>query len=311
MASGQTNPVAGLLWMALASTLFAVMNVAARLASARVPWAEVATFRALVGAGIALAFALVRRAPLRVEPSDRPLAWGRALCGTVAMYCTFLTLGAPLLALGDVVTLGATSPIFVALLSPRLLGERGSRGLWGATLVAFLGVALVAGPQLELAGHLAFIATAGALASAMAMIWLRKLGSSMKRTGDQPAPGPEAVALHFSLVASVAMLVLSIPDFEVPDAKGALLLFATGISGGLAQLAMTRAYALDRAARVGTVGYLGVVLSHVLGVIALGEAPGPHQLAGATLVTAAGVALTVGALRDHQGSAGTPSKERP
>ncbi|EYF03664.1 DMT family transporter [Chondromyces apiculatus] len=303
------NPFAGILWMALASLLFAVMNVLARLASARVPWTEVAAFRALVGAGTALGFALVRRAPLRIDPADRKLAWGRALCGTVAMLCTFLTLGAPLLALGDVVTLGATSTIFVALLSPRMLGERSSRGLWAATLLAFSGVAMVAGPQLRLAGHLALIATTGAFASALAMIWLRKLGSSAQRDRSRPGPGPEAVALHFSLVASVVMVVLSIPTFQVPDATGALLLFITGLTGGMAQLAMTRAYALDRAARIGTVGYLGVVLSHVFGVVGLGEAPGPHQLLGALLVTAAGVGLAAEALRDKYGT-GTVQKAR-
>jgi hypothetical protein len=34
------------------------------------------------------------------------------------MVFTFYTLGAPAIALGDAVTLGATSPIFIALLSP-------------------------------------------------------------------------------------------------------------------------------------------------------------------------------------------------
>ena len=46
------------------------------------------------------------------------------------------------------------------------------------------------------------------------------------------------------------------------------------------------------------VGYLGVVLSHVLGVVALGETPGPHQLLGALLVTAAGVGIAAEAVRD-------------
>lgn len=297
-ADRQLRPASGMLWMALASALFALMSVGARLASEHVPWPEVAASRALVGAATAIGVALARGASLRLDRRDRALAWARTLCGTVAMVCTFFTLGAPLLALGDVVTLGATSPIFVALLAPRLLGEKSSRGLWLATLGAFGGVALVAGPQLALAGHLALIATAGAVASALAMIWLRKLGAGGRHAS------PEAIATHFSLVAGAAMLALSIPGFKVPDATGALLLLGTGLSGGLAQLAMTRAYALDQAARVGTVGYLGIALSHVLGAIVLGEAPGPHQVAGATLVTAAGVGLALGALRGARRAGG-------
>lgn len=297
-ADRENRPVAGMLWMALASALFALMNVGVRLASAHVPWPEVAASRALVGAATAIGFGLARGASLRVDRRDRGLTWARALCGTVAMVCGFFTLAAPLLALGDVVTLGATSPIFVALLAPRLLGEKSSRGLWLATLAAFGGVALVAGPQLALAGHLALIATAGAVASALAMIWLRRLGASGR------AASPEAIATHFSLVAGAVMLALSIPGFKVPDATGALLLLGTGLAGGLAQLAMTRAYALDQAARVGTVGYLGIALSHVLGALLLGEAPGPHQVAGAALVTAAGVGLALGALRGARRAGG-------
>jgi drug/metabolite transporter (DMT)-like permease len=302
------RPGVGLLWMALAATLFAVMNFFVRVASAHVPWTEVAASRALVGGAIALGVARARGAPLTIDPRDRRLGWARSICGTGAMLCTFYTLGAPAIALGDVVTLGATGPIFIALLSPRLLGERSGRGLWLSTLAAFAGVALVAGPTLRLSGGLALIATLGALFSAVAMIWLRKLGSGATSAPAAPGEGraasptprrptPEAIALHFSLVAAAVMMALSIPTFRAPDGHGALLLLAAGLSGGLAQLAMTHAYALDHAARLGTAGYLTVVLSHVLGAVFLDEAPSAHQLAGTTLVTLAGVGIAFEALR--------------
>lgn len=294
-ASG--GPGVGLLWMALASVLFAMMNVLVRLGSARVPWTEVAASRALVGGVIALSVARARGAPLVIDRRDRALGWARSLCGALAMLCTFYCLGAPTIALGDVVTLGATGPIFIALLSPRLLGERSGRQLWLATLAAFAGVALVAGPTLRLAGDLALLATLGAFFSALAMIWLRKLGAGARRAG------PEAVALHFSIVAATVMIVLSIPTFRAPDAHGALFLLGAGLTGGLAQLAMTHAYALDQAARVGTVGYLTVILSPVLGATILDEAPSAYQLAGMALVTFAGVSLAFEALSGGRQSA--------
>ncbi|WP_437301329.1 DMT family transporter [Sorangium sp. So ce426] len=289
------HPTAGVLWMLLAQSLFAAMNVLARLSSEHAPWPEVAASRTLVGAATALGVALVRRAPLSVGRGDRRLAWARSLCGTGAMLCGFYTLGAPQIALGDAVTLGATSPIFVALLAPRLLGERTSPRLWLATLLAFAGVGLVAAPRLAIAGEIALIATLGAVFSAFAMIWLRRIGAGGERAS------PEAIALHFSLVASAAMVALSIPVWRTPDALGALLLIGTGLAGGLAQLAMTRAYALDSAARVGAIGYVGVVLSHVLAAAWLGESPSADQLLGAALVTAAGLWLASQALRDARG----------
>jgi drug/metabolite transporter (DMT)-like permease len=288
------SPLAGIAWMAVASALFAVMNLLVRLASARVPWAEVAAARSLVGAAVVVVVARAQGA--RLTTHDRRLSWGRSLFGTGALLCGFFAMGFPGLPLGDAVTLAALSPIFIALFAPFLLGERGGRRVWVATPTAFAGVALVAGPSFtatEAGARLAAaVATLGALLTAMAMMWLRRLGRGAAKES------PEAIVVHFSLVAAAVSSIVAARDLRAPDALAALLLAATGLAGGLAQLAMTRAYALERAARVGPVSYLGVVLSHLGSAALLGERVGPAQVAGATLVVGAGVVLAVAAWRD-------------
>ena len=314
--------LAGLLWMAVATALFSFMNLTARMASSHVPWIEVAAARSLVGAGAALAVALARGAPLAVR--DQKMAWARSLSGTGAMLCGFYTLGAPAIALGDAATLAATTPIFIAVLSPWLLREASNRWTWLATVVAFTGAALVIGPRFEIAGGVAAIATVGALCSALAMIWLRKLSdvtdppkaARLVEIGDASAAAsvpparesPEAIVLHFSLVAAAVTIALALPSWRTPDAGGALLLCGAGVLGGLAQLAMTRAYALDRAARVGMVSYLGIALTHVLGATLLHELPGPDQALGATLIVAAGASIAVVTIRERRaGSSPAPT----
>jgi drug/metabolite transporter (DMT)-like permease len=173
------------------------------------------------------------------------------------MLCTFYTLGAPTIALGDAVTLGATTAIFLAILSPWLLGEASTGRVWVPTLIAFGGVALVVGPQFEIAGQTGLVAVAGSFFSALAMVMLRKLGGAKGGLRESP----EAIVVHFSLVATVALCALAAPAWRTPGASGAALLAVTGITGGLAQLAMTRAYALDHAARIGTIAYVAVVPS--------------------------------------------------
>ncbi|APR82244.1 Putative membrane protein [Minicystis rosea] len=281
--------------MTLASSLFAVMNVLVRLSSARVPWSEVASARGITGALVAVLVARTRGVPLTIH--DRKLSWARSLFGTGALLCGFYSMGSRGMALGDAVTLQSLSPIFVAVLAPWLLGERGGRRVWVATAVAFAGVALVAGPTFHVAAHLAGIATLGAFLSAMAMIWLRRLGRV--REGF-PKESPEAIVAHFSIVAATVTTMLALRDFRMPDAAGALMLAATGITGGLAQIAMTRAYALEKAARLGPVSYLGVVLSHVGGAALLGETTGSAQMVGTALVVGAGVVLAIAAMRDAQ-----------
>jgi drug/metabolite transporter (DMT)-like permease len=292
-------PLAGILWMVLAATLFAVMSVTSRLASRQVPWTEVAAARAVVGALVAFGVARARRASLQVH--DRPRAWARSICGTLAMLCTFYTLGAPSIALGDAVTLGSMTGIFLALLAPRLLGEPSTRRVWVATAVAFAGVALVVGPRFHISGPIAIIATGGALLSAMSMVLLRQLGGAGRpRATARTRESPEAIVVHFSAVAAVVMVALAVPVWRTPDAGGAAMLCAAGVTGGLAQLAMTRAYALEHAAKVGTIGYLAVVLAHLLGVVVLGELPSVDQAFGATLVVGAGVLLGWLAFRDSR-----------
>ena len=296
------GPRRALAWMVVAQVLFTAMGICTRLGAQKLPWSEVAAARAVIGAVVAIGIARMRGAPLVVY--DRRTAWARSICGTIAMICTFYTFGAPAIALGDAVTLGATSPIFIAILAPWLLGERSGRIVWVATTFAFVGVALVAGPSFRLSGKLSMVALLSAVASALAMIWLRRLGSGRSGT---PRESPEAIVAHFSVVAGVTLSLVALPTLRVPDLGGALLLLGTGASGAFAQIAMTRAYALDQAARVGVWSYLGVVLTHFAAIGILGEAEDPIGLLGAALVVVAGVALTWSGMREARAAAALAS----
>jgi drug/metabolite transporter (DMT)-like permease len=285
-----SSPIAGMLWMLLASTFFSMMNVTVRLGSAHLPWVEVASARAVIAVVVTVSIAAWRGASLEIH--DRRLSWVRSLSGTAAMFCSFYAMGAPSIALGDVVALTSTSPIFVAMLSPALLRERSGWRVWGATSISFVGVILVVGPSFHLAGAIAAMAMLGGFFSALAMIWLRKLGASEKKES------PEAIVAHFSMVAAAAMTLCALPTLKLPDLKGGVLLAATGILGAFGQLSLTRAYALDQAARLGAVGYIAIVLTHLFGSVAFGEMPGVPAAIGAALIIGAGLLLALSTMRD-------------
>jgi drug/metabolite transporter (DMT)-like permease len=120
------------------------------------------------------------------------------------------------------------------------------------------------------------------------MMWLRRMG---------PGESSEAIVFHFMAVGMVSLGVLAIPVWRTPDARSLGFLLFTGLSGGFAQLAMTRAYALDRAARVSAVGYTGVVCTRLLAIPLFGESPSILQVAGSALVVAAGVGMALGGKR--------------
>ena len=270
------------LWMLLAQVFFALMNLGTRLAAREVNWPQTAFVRFMVGAAVAAAIGRARGKSLRA--TDQKHTWLRSIFGTLAALGSFYALSSPRLPLGDAATLGATSPIFVALLAPMLLHERVGHGLVGSILTAFVGVALLLQPTFGGAAPVALVATAAAGSYALAMIWLRKIG---------PSETAEAVVLHFSIVAAVTTFALSLPSWRNPSAGGWLLLVGTGLSGGAAQLAMTRAFARDRAARISALGYLQVALTYLLAALAFGEHPAPVQLAGAAMVLAASLYITL------------------
>jgi drug/metabolite transporter (DMT)-like permease len=237
---------------------------------------------------VALAFAMHRRAPLKTK--RRGLSWARSLLGTASMLATFYAVSSPELGVSAAVTLFSTAPIFIALLSPHILGERPGAGLWAILVVAFGGIVLVAGTQVSVSVVPAVVAILAALFGALAMMFLRIMRSGR---GDGDPESAEAIALHFGLVAFVAHAALGAFTFRMPDIADIGWLFVTGLSGGLAQLAMTKAYALTTAARLGAVGYLGTVMGFLGSVIFLHERPTLLQIGGSLLVVGAGVVLAV------------------
>src|SRR5271166_4331797 len=128
-------PLAAAAWMTAAQLAFAGMAVGARVGGGGVPWQEVCATRFFVGALTAYAVARFRGQSLRITRVRE--AWLRSGFGTLSAAGTFFVFAAPALPLGDAATLFATSPMFVALLSAPLLGERVPRGLVVALALGF------------------------------------------------------------------------------------------------------------------------------------------------------------------------------
>jgi drug/metabolite transporter (DMT)-like permease len=295
----------GLGWMALAQLLFAIMTVAARLAARSTTWTVIGTGRGFFGAVVALGFALYARKSLKVRRVG--LAWARSLLGTCAMLATFASLGQNAISVSDAVTLFSTSPLFISALSPKVLGERPRPSLWLVLIVAFAGVVAVAGPHFETDALPALVALAAAVSSALAMMFLRKLRAALP--GDEPESS-ESIAFHFACVGFLVHAVLAALHFRMPLPRDVVWVVVTGLSGGLAQLAMTRAYALTEAARLGAVSYLGTVLGFVGAIAFLGERPEGAQLAGAALIVGSGTVLALQTARDAAAALIEPRSSR-
>jgi len=286
--------------MAAGAVLFALMNYFAKLASDSASWAMVGAVRALVGAFVAIAVAKLRGSSLRVT-DKRALLW-RSVFGTGAMMATFYALSSRSLSLGDTVTLLNLTPVFLAVLAPIFLRERTSPAVALALALALGGVVLVLHPSFSFsdgaasgpsAGVTAAVAILASFVASIAMMLLRRVGQTETA---------EAIAAHYSLFAAAvlglvalgfpALGLVALGDPRMPTGRGALAMVVAGLCAGLGQIALTRAYTLERAARVSGIGYLSVVASALLGAALLHERPTAGALLGMALVVAGGLVVT-------------------
>jgi drug/metabolite transporter (DMT)-like permease len=277
--------------MAASAILFALMNFFARLASSSASWMTVGGVRALIGALVAVGVAHLRGTSL--VANDRKAVFWRSLFGTAAMGTTFYALSSRTLPLGDTVTLLNLTPVFLALFAPFVLRERTSASVGLALLLSLGGVVLIVHPSFSWqaaptsggpsAATTATVAVSAAFFASIAMMMLRRVGKT---------ENPEAIAVHFSAFAGIVMMALSLFDLRLPTLRDSGFMVAAGVCAGFGQLALTRAYTLELAARVSGMGYLAVVASALLGAAVLGERPSVAAIAGMALVVTGGLVVT-------------------
>lgn len=275
------------LCMVVAAIGFAVMNACAKEAAKSVPFLEIASVRSVVGLPLLGLYAHHRGLSLRVQ--NRPVAAVRVVAGTVAMGQTFYALS--VIPMAEASALLNLTPLFVALLGVLWLRERVGWVVGMGLLLGLVGALLIFRPS---SGHLGLggaAALGASLTSAISMVTLRKLGQTET---------PEAVVFTFLTGSGIALGLLALPSWQLPTGREAALMAAAGLSATLGQLAMTRAYALDVAARVGGMNYLNILASLLLGAVVFGERPDRLALAGIAVILASGAVLVWTSRREQR-----------
>lgn len=202
--------------------------------------------------------------------------------GTTAMI-----FGVAHTSIANAASLGATSPVFAAILAPWWLGERTPASAWLAAAAALVGVGLVAGvgaagtgsPNL---GDLAALANAACFACEM---------MALRRYQDRDmVPGFVLAGLLTALLCGVLGGGILVP---LRDA-GVILLM------GLAHLALpvlllTRGARDVPAVQITLIALLDIVLSPLWVWLFLGEVPSLHTALGGSLIITAVVTATLAA----------------
>ena len=270
------NPRLGAAFAVAAGGLFAVMGSLIKLASAQLPNESIVFLRNLVAVAALLPVFLGRRG-VSFRTQRFGLHLMRAGFGVAAMYCFFYALGQ--LPLADAMLLNFAMPVFIPWIAWAWLGERPRWQVHVATGLGLLGIALIVKPTGAVASTAGLIGAMAAVFAAVAMVTVRRLSST------EPAP---RIVLYF---AALAVLLSGIPaglNWEGLSLQAAAIMLGVGLSATAGQLCLTRAYALARAAEIGTLVYCTVPFAAALGWLFWGEAMDQETLLGAVCVIGAG-----------------------
>lgn len=221
---------------------------------------------------------LYRAGPANLFKLERPgIQFARAVLSTAELILFYVAVTA--LPLADVMTFYLAAPIWVAALSPFLLGERVGWRRWSAIGVGFVGVVVALAPSGSSLSPAAFIAIVGSLAFALMIVLSRKL----RATSDT------ALVFWQTAGALIAGIVIAPFSWVTPDLTDTALLGLLGVVAMVAHMLINRALKLAPAAVVAPIQYTLLVWALLFGYFVFGDVPGPGMILGAVIIVAAGL----------------------
>ena len=281
-----SQPLAAAAWVAGAIASFALMAVAGRELSAELDTFEIMFYRSAVGFPLVLA-ALLRFEGWRGARTARP---GLHAVRNVAHFAgqNLWFYGVATIPLAQLVALEFTSPLWVALLAPLLLGERLTAVRLAAAALGFLGVLVIAQPgvaPLEW-GHAAGLTAA--LGFALTNILTRKLS----------ARDSTLCVVFWMTTSQMAMgLLTAAPGgIALPSATLGPWVLLIGLLGLSAHYCLTRALSLADVSVVAPMEFARLPVIALIGMALYAEPLTAALFVGAALILG-GNALNIAGVR--------------
>ncbi len=266
------------LWMTGSIASFTAMAVAGRAVSSTLDTFEIMLFRSAVGIVVVLAVAGAMGRLGEVTTRNLRRHATRNLAHFTGQNLWFLAIATAPLA--QVFALEFTSPLWVLLLAPLVLGERVTRAQVAVAAIGFAGVLIVARP---LGGAMSpGLLWAGLAAIAFALTNLLTRGL----TRDESVTGIMVWLTAMQLVMGLVCAGID-GDVALPDAATAPWLVLIGLAGLVAHVCLTNALRLAPASTIMPVDFVRLPLIALIGAAFYGEALDPFVLLGGAVILGA------------------------
>ncbi len=266
----------GTFWMAMCMFSFAGVAIGVRALSSHMAIVEIVMFRALFGVVLSLPW-LFRTGLSGLKTTRFPLHFARSAANGLGMFCWFTALS--MMAIGDVVALQFTTPLFLVLMAAVFLGETVALRRWAATLIGFGGALIIIRPGFsEVSAGVYFVLVTAVLYAA---------NHAMTKPLARTESGGQIV-FYMNLIHLPVFLVLAPLAWTDPTLADVMWLVLVGICGVTAHVFLTRAVRLADLSYLAPIDFLKLPVVAGAGYLLFGDSSGPWTWIGAAVIFACG-----------------------
>ena len=266
------------LWMIGAIVSFTAMAVAGRTISGQLDTFEIMFYRSIMGFVIVIVIARLAGTQREVDFKHFRMHLLRNIFHFAGQNLWFFAL--PLIPLAQLFALEFTSPIWVVLLAPIFLGERLTRRKLGIAALGFVGVLVVARPEVSVLNIGIVAGAVAAIGFAGAAILTRKL--TVQNSLTKILFFLTGLQILFGLICAGYD-----GDIALPSSTTLPWIILIGVAGLTAHFCMTKSLRLAPASVVMPVDFVRLPLIAVIGTIFYGEILDIYLLLGAVLILTA------------------------
>lgn len=274
--------VAGPALMLLGMLMFALNDTMGKWLVASYGLGQVVLLRSLAALVILVPMVWMAGLPALTK-AERPwMQLARVVCSTAEVFCFYYAV--MYLPLADVMTYWLAAPIYVAALSPLLLGDHVGWRRWTAIAIGFVGVIITLEPSAAMFTAPAVISIIGSAAFAFMMI----SGRFLRGTPD--------TTLVFFQVMGAGLAGLAFAPFDWSPIQSGFdlgLLGLLGIVAMAAHMLVNRALKISDAATVAPLQYTLLLWAVIFGFLFFGDVPRLTMLIGAALIVASGLFIFI------------------
>jgi drug/metabolite transporter (DMT)-like permease len=257
-------------YMLISTVAFAFMNVIVKYLT-HVNAFQIVFFRSLSSIFFTLGFLFKNKIP--ILGNNKKILILRGIVGVTSMALFFMS--TKYLSIGTAVSIRYLAPIFAGIFAVIFMKEKIWPLQWLFFLMAFLGVLILKGLDLQIDTYGLMLALLASITSGLVYIIINKIGKSEH---------PVVVVNYFMIIATLVGGVLSIKNWVNPIGVEWILLLSLGVFGYVGQVFMTKAFQTGKASIIAPVKYVEVIFTVLFGLLLFNEIYSFWSALGITMI---------------------------